>query len=57
MANILQHRRGTTAAWEENDLVPAEGELVIEELDDGNCRCKIGNGIDKFSDLPYIDSA
>lgn len=52
--NIVQHRRGTTADWLELDLVPYEGELVIEECTDGTCRCKIGNGISKFSELSYL---
>lgn len=52
--NIVQHRRGTTADWLELDLVPYEGELVIEECTDGACRCKIGNGISKFSELSYL---
>lgn len=53
--SILKHRRGTTQEWLDIDLVPEEGELVIEECQDGLCRCKIGDGINKFSKLPYID--
>lgn len=53
--NIVQHRRGTREDWLALDLVPEDGELVIEEYADGTCRCKIGNGISKFSALPYLD--
>ena len=28
--NIVKHRRGTTREWLEVDLIPEEGELVIE---------------------------
>ena len=52
--NIVQHRRGTTEEWKKLDLVPFEGELVIEECADGTCKCKIGNGISKFSELAYL---
>ncbi len=52
--NIVQHRRGTTEEWKKLDLVPSEGELVIEECADGTCKCKIGNGISKFSELAYL---
>jgi hypothetical protein len=52
--NIVQHRRGTTEEWKKLDLVPSEGELVIEECIDGTCKCKIGNGISKFSELAYL---
>ena len=52
---IVKHRRGTTKEWQALDLVPEEGELVIEECIDGTLKCKIGNGYTKFSRLPYID--
>ena len=53
--NIVKHRRGTTNDWANIDLAPKEGELVIEELINGNRRCKIGDGATPFSKLPYID--
>jgi hypothetical protein len=52
--SILQHRRGTTQEWQELDLIPKDGELVIEECLDGTRKCKIGNGKTRFSKLPYI---
>ena len=55
--NIVKHRRGTTQEWLEVDLVPENGELVIEECADGTRKCKIGNGIYSFSKLPYTDDA
>ena len=53
--SILKHRRGTTHEWLDINLTPQEGELVIEECDNGALRCKIGNGRDAFLDLDYID--
>lgn len=53
--SILKHRRGTTQEWLEIDLVPEDGELVIEECSDKSRKCKIGNGKNTFSELPYID--
>jgi hypothetical protein len=35
------------------EAIPREGELVLE-YDNGVPRLKIGNGIDKFADLPYM---
>ena len=52
---IVKHRRGTTKEWQKVDLIPEEGEIVIEECNDGSLKCKIGNGDAKFSQLPYID--
>ena len=53
--NIVKHRRGTTKEWQEVNLVPENGELVIEECINGTRKCKIGNGVLRFTDLPYID--
>lgn len=60
---ILLHRRGTTAEWQQADslssdkpqLLLKDGELAIEELQDGSRRVKIGDGTSKFADLPYVD--
>jgi hypothetical protein len=51
---ITQHRRGTYEEWLELDLVPSEGELIIVEFDNKVRKCKIGDGITSFSNLPYI---
>ncbi len=56
MANVIKNIRiktkGDTAAnWAASDLVPYENELVIET--DTN-KIKIGDGINVFSDLPYV---
>ena len=57
ITGIVQHRRGKTAEWKLSPIVPYEGELVIEECDDGTCRCKIGDGSNTFEYLPYVDAA
>ena len=54
---ITKHRRGTTQEWLELDLIPDEGELVIEECEDGLRKAKFGDGINRFSELPYITDA
>lgn len=53
--NILKHRRGTTQEWQDIDLIPEDGELVIEECIDGSRKCKVGDGHTKFSKLAYVD--
>lgn len=56
---IVQLRRGTKEQWkeyEENEPIksmPLAGELVVE-YDNGIPRLKIGDGINKFSALPYM---
>ena len=51
---ITKHRRGTTQEWFDLDLIPEDGELVIEEAAGNIRKCKIGDGITPFSELPYI---
>ena len=50
---ITQHRRGTTAEWLQSNAVIADGELVVEFLDDGTTKLKVGDGHSTFSELPY----
>lgn len=53
-----QLRRGTKEEWETvgKDIVPLEGELVLEMDKSGRGlhRLKIGDGINLYSNLPYI---
>lgn len=46
----FQLRRGTKAAWLADNTLLAEGELVLE-LDTG--QYKLGDGVTRYSDLPY----
>lgn len=52
--SIVKHRRGTTEEWQKLNIVPAEGEIVIEECLDGVRKCKIGDGLTSFAALPYL---
>ena len=58
MANqfIVKHRRGTTEQWKQkSDTVIYDGEIVVEKSDDGYTRLKVGDGIKKYSELPYMN--
>lgn len=50
---IVQHRTATAKQWEESNIVPYAGELVIEDCQDGTYKTKLGDGINVFKDLPY----
>lgn len=52
---ITQHRRGTTADWKNSAVIPAVGEIIIEECSNGQKKFKIGDGVSRFSDLRYVD--
>ena len=49
----IQLLTATTAEWNNSNYVIPEGELVAEIKEDGLVQLKIGNGLNKFSDLPY----
>jgi hypothetical protein len=57
----IRPRRSTRSEWEIVDPILMEGELGIEFPDSaigtGLCKFKIGNGILKWSDLPYAFDA
>ena len=48
----ILHKRGTTAALEASDYVPAAGELIIAT---DNGRIKAGDGIHTWRELPAYD--
>ena len=54
---IVKHRRGTAAQWATKDIIPQEGELVIE-IDEINQlhKLKIGDGVHPYSELNYLQA-
>lgn len=57
----IRPRRGTKSEWEQVDPVLMEGEFGIEFSDSGIgtglCKFKIGNGVDRWSELAYAFDA
>lgn len=54
---IVKHRRGTAAQWAVKDIIPQEGELVIEIDEVNNLhKLKIGDGVHAYSDLKYLQA-
>lgn len=49
----LSFRKGTTQEWKDNDPILISGEPSVDTTLN---KFKIGNGVDKWSDLPYIES-
>ena len=46
---------GPTAEWAAHDLVVGKGEVAVEQLTTGAVKIKIGDGVLRYSQLPYID--
>lgn len=54
---IVQHRRGDTDQWLSSNVIPRDGELIIEKsTTDGTYKLKIGDGVNQFASLPYVTS-
>ena len=51
MPNKVKHLRGTDREWAENDIVLEDGEFGLAISERGRYRLKIGNGVNKFSEL------
>lgn len=47
------NKKDTLANWLKTNPILINGELVFVELEDGTIKHKVGNGIAKFSELPY----
>jgi len=45
--------RGTTQEWATYDIVVGKDEMAFEEMPDGTRKLKIGDGLSKWSQLPY----
>ena len=49
----IQLKRDTEKNWTSKNPVLFDGEMIIVKTNDGKIRKKIGDGIKKFSELPY----
>lgn len=54
MIQSVRHLRGTESEWSSFDCVIPDGEIAILKTHAGNCKIKVGNGIDNFSSLPSV---
>ena len=53
MKSKFYFKRGKAASWAEQNILLGPGEPGFE-LDTG--KLKVGNGVDKWNDLPYINA-
>ena len=57
----IKLKRDTEGNWTSKNPILLDGEMIIVKTNDGKIRKKIGDGVKKFSELPYdeiaIDSA
>lgn len=53
----IQLRRDTEKNWTSKNPVLSDGEMIVVKTNDGKIRKKIGDGIKKFSELPYDEIA
>ena len=55
MNAIVKNVTKTTSEWESVTEIPAKGTICVETTTDGNTKIKIGDGVNAFSGLEYID--
>lgn len=55
MIKSIRHLRGTESEWAQNDCVIPNAEIAILNTAGGKSKMKIGNGKDRFSELPFTD--
>jgi hypothetical protein len=53
---IIVLRNDKSTDWANSEVILKEGELGVSYLDNGNVMVKAGNGKDKFTDLPQVES-
>lgn len=51
----IKHKKDTSANWTSKNPVLKNGELIIVETNSGEERFKIGDGIKRYSQLPFQD--
>ena len=51
----IQHKKDSAENWQSKNPVLLLNELVIVEMENGDCRFKIGDGVRTYSDLPFAD--
>ena len=47
-------RRDTNANWTSNNPILLDGEVIIIYTDSGETRFKVGDGVNHYTDLPFI---
>lgn len=51
----IRHKRDTSAEWTRVDPLILDGELILVDTSAGELRAKIGDGVKKYTQLPFID--
>ena len=51
----MKQKRDTAANWEAKNPVILNGEIVLVDTNAGELRAKIGDGVKKYSQLPFSD--
>lgn len=49
----IEHKRDTSTAWEANNPILLNGEIIIVDTESGEVKKKIGDGVSTYSELPF----
>jgi hypothetical protein len=53
---VIVLRNDSSTDWANSEVILRQGEVGVSYLDNGNVMVKAGNGTDKWSDLPQVES-
>lgn len=53
----IKHKRDTASNWATSDPVILNGEIILVDTAAGELRAKVGDGVKKYSQLPFSDEA
>lgn len=53
----IKNKRDTSANWTASDPVLLDGEIIIVDTASGGVRKKVGDGVKKYSQLPFDDES
>lgn len=53
---VIVLRNDSSTDWANSEVILRQGEVGVSYLDNGNVMVKAGNGSDKWSDLPQVES-
>lgn len=51
----IKNKRDVESNWRANNPILLNGELCVVDMSDGTVRYKLGDGVNDFSSLPFVD--
>lgn len=53
----IMNKRDSEENWSANNPVLLNGEVIIIDIGNNQCRMKVGNGASTYNELPFMDES